>query len=71
MNSLAGTTLAPYACDFIDKRLLIDATVAVTGQNGKIYNSITPAAIENADAVEQRNPIWFWRAKKLNRRRLG
>jgi hypothetical protein len=63
-NNLAGTTVAPYVCDFTDKWLLIDATVAITGPNGKIYDSITPAAIENADAVVQRNPIWVWKAKK-------
>jgi hypothetical protein len=63
-NNLAGITVAPYACDFTDKSLLIDATIAVTGPNGKIYDSITPAAMENADAVVQRNPIWVWRAKK-------
>jgi len=63
-NNLAGTTVAPYACDFTDKWLLVDATTAVTGPNGKIYDSITPAAIENADAVVERNPIWVWRAKK-------
>jgi len=63
-NNLAGTTVAPYTCDFTDKWLLIDATVVVTGANGKTYDSITPAAIENADAVIQSNPIWVWRAKK-------
>ena len=63
-NNLAGTTVAPYTCDFTDKWLLIDASVVVTGPNGKTYDSITPAAIENADAVIQRTPIWVWRAKK-------
>jgi hypothetical protein len=36
-NNLAGTTVAPYTCDFTDKWLLIDATIAVTGPNGQIY----------------------------------
>jgi len=63
-NNLAGRTAAPYACDFTDKRLLIDATVTVSGSNGKVYDSITQAAIEDADAVAQHNPIWVWTAKK-------
>jgi hypothetical protein len=63
-NNLAGTTVAPFTCDFTDKSLLIDATIAVTGPNGQVYGSITPAAIENADAVVQRNPVWVWKPKK-------
>lgn len=63
-NNLAGVTVAPYACDFSDKWLLIDATVTVTGPDERIYDSTTPAAVKNADVVVQRNPVWIWRAKK-------
>jgi len=62
-NNLAGITVAPCTCDFTDKWLLIDATTAVTGPNGQVYGSITPAAIEDADAVVQRNPVWIWKTK--------
>jgi hypothetical protein len=61
--NLAGMRVAPYTCDFTNKWLSIDATVIVTGPNGKVYNTITPAAIEYADRIMETNPIWQWTSK--------
>jgi hypothetical protein len=66
-NNLAGRRVAPYACDFTTKRLSINATVIITGSNGEVYNTITPAAIEHADEITETNPIWNWSIVKPTR----
>jgi len=63
-NNLAGQRVAPYACDFITKWLSINATVIITGSSGKVYNTITPAAIESADKITETSPTWRWSTEK-------
>jgi len=65
-NNLAGVRVAPYACNFTNKWLLIEATVAITGPDGKVYDSITPVAIASAATVAERKPIWAWTTKYRN-----
>jgi hypothetical protein len=62
-NNLAGMRVAPYTCDLGTKQLSIDATVTIKGPNGTVYDLITPAAIENADAVTETRPVWRWLPK--------
>ena len=62
-TNLAGTRVAPYRCDLGTKQLSIDATVTIKDANSTIYDSVTPAAIENADTVAETRPVWRWLLK--------
>jgi hypothetical protein len=62
-NNLAGTRVPPYTCDLGTKQLSIDATVTIKGPNGTVYDLVTPAAIENADAATETRPVWRWLPK--------
>jgi hypothetical protein len=63
-NNLAGTRVAPYACDLGTKQLSIDATVTIKSPSGTVYDLVTPAAIENADTVAETRPVWRWLSKE-------
>jgi hypothetical protein len=62
--NLGGLRAAPYACNFISKWLSLSATVTVSGPNGKVYDTITPAAMKNADKVTETKPTWKWTTRE-------
>jgi hypothetical protein len=64
--NLGGLRTAPYTCDFKGKWLVLDAQVHVTGANGTVYDSITPAAMQNATKVTEAQPTWKWTTKDPN-----
>jgi hypothetical protein len=57
---LGGRRVAPYSCDFTGKWLVLNATVKVTGPKGRVYDTITPAAMKNAATVTETKPTWKW-----------
>lgn len=64
--NLGGVRAAPYTCNFISKWLSLNATVTVSGPNGKVYDSITPEAMKNANKVTETKPVWKWSATEPN-----
>lgn len=60
---LGGARAAPYDCDFDGKWLVIDAKVQVSDGHGKVYKTITPAAMRNASKVTETHPTWKWTDK--------
>lgn len=64
--NLGGARAAPYVCDFTTRWLSLNATVTVTGPNGQVYDTITPAAMKNADKVTETNPTWKWTKDEPN-----
>ncbi len=64
--NLGGMRAAPYTCNFITKWLSLNATVTVSGPNGKVYDTITPDAMKNADKVTETNPTWKWSTTEPN-----
>jgi hypothetical protein len=65
-TNLGGMRAAPYTCNFIGKWLSLSATVTVSGPNGKVYDTITQAAMKNADKVTETKPVWKWSATEPN-----
>jgi len=57
-----GARVAPYYCNFDGQWLTIDAEVRIAGPDGKPYDKITPAAMQNAVKVIETNPLWRWSA---------
>lgn len=64
--NLGGMRAAPYTCNFIGKWLSLNAIVTVSGPHGKIYDTITPAAMKNADKLTETKPVWKWSATEPN-----
>jgi hypothetical protein len=64
--NLGGMRAAPYTCNFISKWLSLNATVTVSGPNGKVYDTITPDAMKNASKVTETEPVWKWSATEPN-----
>lgn len=64
--NLGGMRAAPYTCNFISKWLSLNATIAVTGPNGEVYETITPEAMKNANKVTETKPVWKWSATEPN-----
>jgi hypothetical protein len=62
--NLAGRRVAPYVCDFTNKWLSINATIIVTGPDGHVYDTGSPAAIESANSIKEMDPIWRWTSNK-------
>jgi len=58
--NLSGERVAPYTCEFSGKWLRINTRVRVTGKNGRVFESITPAAMQNATDVSESNPTGKW-----------
>jgi len=58
--NLGGKRTAPYACNFIGKWLSLNATITVSGPHGKVYDTITRAAMKNASKVTETKPTWKW-----------
>ena len=52
--------MSPYYCDFDTKYLRIYATVRITDRSGRRYETITPAAKNNAINVIETNLTWRW-----------
>jgi hypothetical protein len=61
--NLGGERVAPYTCDFGGKWLRINATVRITGAKGKVFETITPAAMKNASKVSETELTWTWAAE--------
>ena len=57
---LGGARVSPYYCDFDTKYLRIYATVRITDRSGRRYETITPAAKQNASNVIETNLTWQW-----------
>ena len=64
--NLGGMRAAPYTCNFIGKWLSLNATVTVSGPNGKAYDTNTQAAMKNADKVTETKPVWKWSTTEPN-----
>jgi hypothetical protein len=64
--NLGGMRAAPYTCNFISKWLSLNATVTVSGPDGKVYDSITAEAMKNANKVTETKPVWKWSATAPN-----
>jgi len=64
--NLGGMRAAPYTCNFITKWLSLNATVTVSGPGGKVYDTITPDAMKNADKVTETKPTWKWSTTEPN-----
>lgn len=61
---LAGERVAPYTCEFAkDKWLQIRASVRLTGQDGRVYDTASPEAMKNAAKVSETDLAWEWSAK--------
>ena len=65
-SNLGGMRAAPYTCNFISKWLSLNATVTVSGPDGKVYDSITAEAMKNANKVTETKPVWKWSATEPN-----
>lgn len=65
--NLGGERVAPYTCEFAGKWLRIDATVRITGRNGRVFETVTPAAMRNATKVSETNPTWKWSTTDPNK----
>jgi hypothetical protein len=57
---LGGKRVAPYTCNFGVKRLQIQATVRISGRNGRVFKTTTPNAMRNATTVSETNLRWKW-----------
>jgi len=64
--NLGGLRTAPYACKFGGNWLVLDAQVRVTGDDGRVYDAITPAAMQKATKVTETQPTWKWTTKDPN-----
>lgn len=58
--NLGGERVAPYTCEFKGRWLKISATVHLTGRGGRIFATVSPAAMRLATAVSQTNVTWRW-----------
>jgi hypothetical protein len=61
---LGGERVSPYVCNFEVKWLRIGATVRITDRGGRVYETITPAAMKNASKVTETNLTWQWTAEE-------
>jgi predicted methyltransferase len=59
-----GRRVAPYACDFNGKWLVIDAKVTITGPDGKIYGKVSRDAMAKASKVSETDLTWHWTDKE-------
>jgi hypothetical protein len=59
-ENLGGERVAPYTCEFSGKWLQINTTVRVTGKKGRVFDTVSPAAMKNATNVSEANPTWKW-----------
>jgi hypothetical protein len=59
-KNLGGTRVAPYTCMFGNRKLLINAKVSVKDKHGKVYETISPAAMKEAKAVDESHFVWSW-----------
>jgi hypothetical protein len=59
-SHLGGGRVSPYVCNFEVKWLRIGAKVRITDRGGRVYETITPAAMKNASKVTETNLSWQW-----------
>jgi hypothetical protein len=59
-RNLGGERTSPHVCNIGDKWLEVRATVRVSGQGGKVFETITPEAMKSATTVGEKNPTWKW-----------
>jgi hypothetical protein len=64
--NLGGLRAAPYTCNFGGNWLVLDAHVRLTGADGAVYETITPAAMKKATKVTETQPTWKWTTKDPN-----
>lgn len=57
---LGGERVSPYKCTFGDRELTIKARVRLTDRKGRSYETITKAAMRNAEKVLQDRLTWTW-----------
>jgi hypothetical protein len=61
---LGGSRVSPYTCDFGVKWLQIRATVRITDGSGRVYETITRAAMKNASRVSETSLTWRWTSEE-------
>jgi hypothetical protein len=66
-DNLGGERVAPYTCEIGSKWLVINSTVRVTGPKGKVFQTITPEAMKQADKVTETNLKWRWTTEDPNK----
>jgi hypothetical protein len=59
-KELGGSRVGPYTCNFGSKWLKIETKVRVTGRKGKVFDTVTPAAMKNATDVTETTSTWKW-----------
>ena len=59
-QNLGGLRVGPYTCDFGTKWLQVKTKAQLTGRKGKVFEAVTPAAMKNADKINETNPTWKW-----------
>jgi hypothetical protein len=59
-RNLHGEHVAPFVCNSGGKWLQINALVRVTGPQGEVYETDTPAALKRANRISQTQPTWTW-----------
>jgi hypothetical protein len=57
---LGGMRVSPYTCDFGGRWLSVKADVRITGPGGRVYDTVTSAAMKNATTVSETNLTWSW-----------
>jgi hypothetical protein len=61
---LGGLRVSPYVCQFGERWLQIRTKVVVTGKRGKVYETINPEAMKQAQDVRETSPTWTWSDKE-------
>jgi hypothetical protein len=59
-QNLGGLRVGPYTCNFGTKWLQVKTKAQLTGRKGKVFEAVTPAAMKNADKINETNPTWQW-----------
>jgi len=59
-KNLGGARVAPYACDFGARWLLIHAKVRIVDRRGRSFDTITDAAMKHATDVRETRLEWKW-----------
>lgn len=59
-DHLGAARVAPYACKFADRHLLIIADVTIYDADGDGYARQSPAALKYALRFKERNLKWAW-----------
>jgi hypothetical protein len=63
-KNLGGLRVSPYTCDFGAMWLQIHAAVRITDRRGKVFETITDKAMNNATNVSETNLNWKWTTER-------